>query len=109
MKPCTMAVSAPFCSLLPACRLPTKQGPRSLEPLPPVPVAFLAPTPRLVLVMHNLHLDVWKIPKHPVASTLDRLDKLDGDENDGPQLVLRVVPKSEKGGHMSCAALAPNG
>ncbi|CAN0012902.1 unnamed protein product, partial [Discosporangium mesarthrocarpum] len=39
------------------------QQSKQLEPLPPMRVAHLAPVPRLLLVVHNTHLDLWRLPK----------------------------------------------
>lgn len=107
-----------------------QQGPRSVEPLPPVPVAFLAREPRLVLIMHDLRLDLWEVPRHArsFASGLVGLEDgsvLDGTDGDGgvggggrdgggervrrPVLRLRMEPKTEKGEHFSCAAISAAG
>lgn len=88
-----------------------------MNPLPPVPVAHLARSPRLVLVMGNLRLDLWEVPRHSrsFASGLDSSEEdgalLDtGDEgNKSPSLRLTLEPKSEKGGHLACAAISPDG
>lgn len=84
--------------------------------MPPVPVAFLAPSPRLVLVMHNLHIDLWEIPRSPQAlGSGSREGKGDdGGGGDGDvcaamRLRLRLEPRLEKGGHMACAALSADG
>ncbi|CAM9496327.1 unnamed protein product, partial [Hapterophycus canaliculatus] len=91
-------------------------GPRALEPLPPVPVAFLARDPRLVLIMHNLHLDLWEVRRHARSFSADELGDLadetildgGGDER-GVALRLRLEPKTEKGGHLACAAISAAG
>ncbi|CAN0277610.1 unnamed protein product, partial [Scytosiphon promiscuus] len=85
-------------------------GPRSLEPLPPVPVAFLARAPRLVLIMHNLHLDLWEVRRHGRSFSTDELGDL-ADETilDSDVLRLRLEPKTEKGGHLACAAISAAG
>lgn len=92
-----------------------------MEPLPPVPVAFLAREARLVLIMHNLRLDLWEVPRHArsFASGLEGLEDgtpLDGTEGGGeggrvqpPVLRLRLEPKAEKGGHLACAAISAAG
>lgn len=102
------------------------QGPRSVEPLPPVPVAFLGREARLVLIMHNLHLDLWEVPRHARSFTkglagledgtlLDGTDATGGDGEGGggrvqpPVLRLRMEPKTEKGGHLACAAISAAG
>lgn len=92
-------------AVFPAC-FPggVSQGPRGLEPLPPIPMAFLAPAVRLLLVMHQVHVDIWRIPSRDEQSA--------GASNGKPQaprLKLRLQPKLDKGGHIACAALSPNG
>eukprot|EP00903_Cladosiphon_okamuranus_P017749 g16338.t1 len=108
------------------------QGPRSVEPLPPVPVAFLGREARLVLIMHNLRLDLWEVPRHARSFTKGLAGLEDGtlleggtDGTDGggdggggkgrvqpqphPVLRLRMEPKTEKGGHLACAAISAAG
>lgn len=98
-----------------------------MEPLPPVPVAFLAREPRLILIMHNFRLDLWEVPRHARSfksglagledgTPLDGPDGTDCGEGEGgggrvqpPVLRLRLEPKTEKGGHFSCAAISAAG
>lgn len=87
-----------------------------MEPLPPVPVAFLARAPRLVLVMHNRHLDLWEIPTHSrsfaagLGDTEEDGALLDGGEGaQSPVYRLRLEPKAENGGHLACAAISADG
>lgn len=87
-----------------------------MEPLPAVPVAFLARAPRLVLVMHSLRLDLWEMPKHARSFAVGLGDfEEDGALLDGgrtkqnPLLRLSLEPKSEKGGHLACAAISADG
>lgn len=92
------------------------QGPRAIEPVPPVPNAFLAREPRLVLIMHNLHLDLWEIPRHARSfkAGLEDLEE-DGALVDGgggsqcPMLRLSLEPKTDRGGHLACAAISADG
>lgn len=87
-----------------------------MEPLPPVPIAFLAREPRLVLVMHNRHVDLWEMPRHSRSFAAGLGDsEEDGASLDGgrgkqvPVLRLRLEPKTEKGEHLACAAISADG
>ena len=70
--------------------------------------------------MHDLRLDVWEIPRHSrsFAAGLDDSEEdgalLDdgGGNSDGgqsPSVRLSLVPMSEKGGHLACAAFSDDG
>lgn len=81
-----------------------------------MPNAFLARDPRLVLVMHNLHLDLWELPKHKRSFAAGLRDsEEDGALVDGgggsksPLLRLSLEPKTDKGGHLACAAISGDG
>lgn len=99
-----------------------------MEPLPPVPVAFLARDPRLVLIMHTLSLDLWEVPRHKRSFSAEDLGDLEdgtvldgshsdaagggvgvGGETPPPVVRLRLEPKTYKGGHFACAAISAAG
>lgn len=63
----------------------------------------------MVLVLHNLHLDLWQLPERPAGNALERLGRGGKDENGEPRIVLSIEPKSEKGGHLSCATISADG
>ncbi|CAM9326903.1 unnamed protein product [Ectocarpus sp. 6 AP-2014] len=110
------------------CRACLFAGPRPMEPLPPVPVAFLARDPRLVLIMHNRSLDLWEVPRHKRSFSAEDLGDLEdgtvldgsrsdaasggvgvGGETPPPVVRLRLEPKTDKGGHLACAAISAAG
>lgn len=71
--------------------------------------------------MHNLHLDLWEVPRHGRSFSADDLGDLPDDtilddsggdgggDQRGAVLRLRLEPKAEKGGHLACAAISPAG
>lgn len=63
----------------------------------------------MVLVMHNLHLDLWQLPESPAGNALERLGREERDANSEPHIVLSMEPKFEKGGHLSCATISTDG
>lgn len=66
--------------------------------------------------MHNLHLDLWEIPRHARSfkAGLEDLEE-DGALVDGgggsqcPMLRLSLEPKTDRGGHLACAAISADG
>lgn len=82
-------------------------------------MAFLARDPRLVLIMHNLRLDLWEVPRHEWSFSSGLVGLEDGTALDSaggvggevqpPVLRLTLEPKSETGGHMACAAISAAG